>query len=505
MTKACWPAVAQTFRRRVLLAAAAFGSTGALPAGADVVDPHSKLQSWSTEASRDVEAAYRIFADNHPGMVNPTDPAFPKRLDEARQRGLSLAHRTRNQAGLQATLGAFSAALRDGHAQTFAEPTSSLPVRWPGFVAAWRGDALYVYESQTFDVVKGARVLSCDELDTRSLVIRNVFAFRGRPDEAGQWWSQALNLFQDEGNPFVKPPGRCRFSASGKIAQVRLRWRPANEIYKKWRALSYNGDVRPIGLAEPRGKLAWIAMPTFDPDDTQRAMYRNMFAEVARRRAAILAGDAVVIDLRGNQGGSSLWSEQLARVLWGAAQVDRISASDPSRVWWRASRGNTDYVATMVKTLATEQPEAEGWIKAVWEGMRHALTSGQSFYIEPATAPVTGKATQQSLPPVALPVYVIVPGQCASACLDALDLFTRLPQTRLIGAPSSADSIYLDVRIASLPDGIAKVVVPMKLYRNRPRAAGQIYRPAIEVRDLSWSTQAFEQSIEEDLKRRKSA
>ncbi|WP_242150217.1 S41 family peptidase [Sphingomonas sp. BAUL-RG-20F-R05-02] len=436
-------------------------------------------------------------------MVNPTDPSFPKRLEAARQRGLVLAHRTRNQAGLQATLGAFSAVLRDGHAEAFVEPIISSTVRWPGFVAAWRGDALYVYASQMPDVEKGARVLGCDGLDTPSLVVRNVFAFRGRPDEAGQWWSQARNLFQDEGNPFVKLPGRCRFSVSGKVAQVKLRWRPVDETYKKWRTLSYNGDVLPVGLTGSHGKLTWIALPTFDPDDTQRAMYRNMFAEIARRRATMLAGDAVVIDLRGNQGGSSLWSEQLARALWGSAPVDRIEASDPSRVWWRASRGNTNYAATMVKQLAMEQPEAEGWITAVWEGMRAALASDRAFYVEPATPTATKKTTQPSLPPIGLPVYVIVPGQCASACLDALDLFTRLPHTRLIGAPSSADSIYLDVRVESLPDGLAKVVVPMKLYRDRPRAAGQIYRPAIEVHDLSWSTEAFERSIEEDLKRQR--
>ena len=95
---------------------------------------------------------------------------------------------------------------------------------------------------------------------------------------------------------------------------------------------------------------------------------------------------------------------------------------------------------------------------------------------------------------------MIVPGQCASACLDALDVFTRFPNTKLIGAPSSADSVYLEVRIPALPDGLAKVVIPNKLYRDRPRASGQVYSPAIEVRDLSWSTSAFRAVVEADLK-----
>ena len=98
---------------------------------------------------------------------------------------------------------------------------------------------------------------------------------------------------------------------------------------------------------------------------------------------------------------------------------------------------------------------------------------------------------------------MIVPGQCASACLDALDVFAHFPNTKLIGAPSSADSVYLEVRVQALPDGLAKVVIPTKLYRDRPRASGQVYPPAIEVRDLSWSTGAFRAVVEADLKRRR--
>jgi hypothetical protein len=100
-------------------------------------------------------------------------------------------------------------------------------------------------------------------------------------------------------------------------------------------------------------------------------------------------------------------------------------------------------------------------------------------------------------------VYVIVPGQCASACLDAVDTFTRFPNTKLIGAPSSADSTYMEVRTQKVASGLALVLIPNKMYVNRPRANGQGYVPAIYVNDPVWSVDVFRKVVEDDLARRR--
>ena len=94
---------------------------------------------------------------------------------------------------------------------------------------------------------------------------------------------------------------------------------------------------------------------------------------------------------------------------------------------------------------------------------------------------------------------MIVPGQCASACLDALDTFTRFPDTRLIGAPSSADSTYLEVRRQAAPSGLCTVIIPNKMWVHRPRPAGGFYKPDIEVTTLKWSIAEFQAAIEKDL------
>ena len=83
-----------------------------------------------------------------------------------------------------------------------------------------------------------------------------------------------------------------------------------------------------------------------------------------------------------------------------------------------------------------------------------------------------------------------------------MDYFTLFPNTKLIGAPSSADSTYMEVRTQPLDSGLAKVIIPNKVYVGRPRAAGQIYSPAIYVHDLEWTQQAFLKAIEADLAKR---
>lgn len=80
-----------------------------------------------------------------------------------------------------------------------------------------------------------------------------------------------------------------------------------------------------------------------------------------------------------------------------------------------------------------------------------------------------------------------------------MDAFTRFPNTRLIGAPSSADSTYMEVRVQNLASGLARVIIPNKVYVNRPRANGQVYLPAIYVNDLEWSTANLLAVVERDL------
>ena len=124
-------------------------------------------------------------------------------------------------------------------------------------------------------------------------------------------------------------------------------------------------------------------------------------------------------------------------------------AKNTQCVWWRASKDNTQYLESL-KTKVQDQPEVFAIVKQVSAGMQTALDMGEPFYIEkkPALTPVSDEVSESDFNTKAI---VIVPGQCASACLDAIDTFKLFSNTVLFGAPSSADSTYMDVRFVDTP------------------------------------------------------
>ena len=469
--------------------------------------------AWQQAASQDINDAYHITLDNHPGSYDPYNPDFIKNLKSAKEQAQTLIGKINNADGYLAVLMKFHTQLNDGHAGVYSEldPKLLSAKQWPGFVTVWRGDGLYVYNSEPGNIPAGAQVLACDDVPIKALIARNVFSYQGRIKEAGHWWIMARKVLEDRGNPFISPPKRCKFKHAEKIIEHNLVWQTRTKQATQWFQKSYNGDQLAVGLTEPRKNLFWVAMPTFTPDEQQRNSYRKLTHEVKNNHKTYLNADALVIDLRHNMGGSSQWSLHFAQALWGENSVNRRMNvyEEKTEVWWRASKANTDHITDYIDIFTREKrPEAAAWAKEHSEKMQAALSRGDIFYIESNVAsnelPEKVNNTLAAEPPVFnQPLYVIVPGQCASACLDAIDVFSRFANTKLIGAPSAADSTYMEIRFQPLSSGLAHVIIPNKVYVNRLRGNGEIYSPDIFVNALEWSTSNFLAVIEKDLAKNK--
>lgn len=466
-------------------------------------------QAWSQAAQNDIRAAATITAENHPGFVDPANPQFRRLLSQAERNGLVLARQVTNAQGYVAAIRRFSNTLQDGHAGAF--PTidsAALPkVKWPGFVAAWRGDALYVYNALPDGPKRGARITQCDGTPMRQLILRKIFAFRGRPSEPGNWWVEGHRMFFDGGNPFATPPRFCTFVEDGRAVRRQLTWRDIDTTFTEWRDDSYNGVTLPVGMTKRSSDIVWIAMPNFEPNETEQASYRAIAAQITAERPAISNAPAIVLDLRDNQGGSSVWSKMIANALWGQQRRNRLGQAaqrTATSTLWRTSNGNARHVEALVPKFREQglADLAREWTK-IYQGMDAARARGEAFFTEENDAPsavnVSLVPASSDLPSLSAPIYVIVPGQCASACLDALDVFTLFENVKLIGAPSSADSTYMDIRRQDLPSGLGAVTLPNKVYVGRMRGPGFAYRPEIQVNDLDWSTDVFERVVLKDL------
>lgn len=485
-------------------------SCGASAAGISPARPSTPAE-WRAAAQRDVQAAYEVTLANHAGAVDPHNPGFLANLERAKTQAQALAARVGDASGYLATLLRFSAIIEDGHAGVY--PAFDIdefrPTQWPGFVVAWRGE-LFVHAAQGNAARAGERIVSCDGMPARRLIEEKVFGYMGRAREEGQWWSQPRNLFFDWGNPFAPRPQRCVFEHGGRQVERTLSWREApQDLYAQGRAALFGKPLPAVGLHEPRAKLFWVAMPTFSPNEQDRAAYRAIYRQVQDERQRFLEADAVVVDLRGNNGGSSWWSRDFAAALWGEGRLKRRIAAATARqeVWYLTSPGNIAYFEQMAQEdRARGEQAAAQWSANLAGKMAAARAAGQDYHVskDAATAPVADPQAELpgDPPPFNKPFYVIVPGNCASACVDAIDYFKLFPNTKLVGAPSSADSTYMEVRHELLPGGMARVIVPTKLYVNRPRGNGVFYRPDIPVTALQWSTEMFQQVVERDLARK---
>jgi hypothetical protein len=487
---------------RPTFAIAAASLLAAAPPG-----PAPEARDWRAAATADVAAAYDLYVANHPGMHDPANPGFPARLIRARDRGRAAAERAADRGGYVAALGAFTAELGDGHALLFAKPPEgpAPPLQWAGFIPAWRGGGRLLVQQVApgAPVAVGEAILACDGLPAADFIRRRLLGINFRPDEAGQWWFHAPRAFQLS-QFLTGVPRSCTVQGTdGRARQVTLSWTPAPDDFRMRLRIAGEGERPAIGLSEPRPGLFHVGLPDFQPDEAGRAAYAKLYDDLRARRPALLRARAVVLDLRHNNGGSSAWSRDVARILWGQPQVDRAMA-DYFRgvaIWWRASRGNIVYmdeIVAQVRAGGREQLARD--FAATGEAMRAAAAHGDVYYREPGESGAAGPAPPAS--DFAAPVYIITPGGCASACLDAVDIFTRFSNTKLIGAPTSADSTYMEVRTQDLPSGAGSIVIPNKLWANRPRRSGQVYRPHIRFDDLGWTTAAFLDRIEADLRGR---
>jgi hypothetical protein len=459
--------------------------------------------NWSKAAREDVIAAYDIFRRHHPGMFDPHNPGFPNQLRRARDAALRFAERAHDAEGHMRALALFSAVLADGHARVQASYSGHGDVLWPGFRTVWRGDALHVVGPVRNGPPENSVLLGCDGREARTVIRDNAFSFYGRPAEAGQWWEDAPLTFERVRSPYEKLPQHCRFRGpEGRVGAYSLNWQPVpHDLMQAW--FEAGSKREPVALSEPRPGMYLITLTTFSPDDEGRAQYDRLFRDIDQNIATIAAARAVVIDLRHNGGGSSSWGESLANHLWGEAAVKAKLSHyfRNTQVWWLADAPNVEHFRQFAaKFRAQGRGKDADELDDIVRHLTIALNEGKRFYVEDYGASLgagTGDAEPRQLPPV----YVITDGGCASACLDALDVFIRFPRVKLVGAPTSADSSYLDIRFQPLPSGRGVLILPTKIWVGRPRRSGEVYRPDIPVNDLDWTTSTMLDHIERDLSR----
>lgn len=436
-------------------------------------------RDWAETLRRDVQAFHDHVAADHPGPHNRLDPGFAARSRAALALALRRARRVTDEGGYRWAMRGYVASFDDGHLAIDLPQPVPPDAAWPGFLTGFDAAGAQIVRTRADDapLPVGARLEGCDGVAAERLAARDVGAFWGRWHLASQRALRGGRLFLDAGNPFVARPRRCRFAVDGRVREVALAWRtlPGAEIEGRLAATAPR--ARPeFGARTLADGTRWFTMPSFngDPDAAPAKALVPMIAAMRRDRDAMAAAPRIVLDLRGNGGGSSDWSRQIAVILWGDAAVARVEAATASEgVDWRASAGNLaelDGYRAKWRDAADVSPEAKAWAERIATGLRGARDRGAPLWRETEDAAPAAVVPLPAIAPPRARIMVLTDWSCGSACLDAVDLWTALGAVQ-VGQETSADSLYMDVRAIALPSGLARAIVPMKVYRGRRRGS----------------------------------
>ncbi len=469
---------------------AMMGSAQALAQEAPAAEgpkPMDQPRDWSATLVQDATALHAIMIDSHPGVHAPLNSAFRARLDQGLATALERAKTTTDAGGWWWALRAYVASFEDGHVQIgMTQRDFGFPTRWPGFLTVYRGADEVVADRDDADSAApplGARLIDCDGVDAATLAERRIGQFRGR------WFLEAVKtrfgdwMFLGASNPWQSEIKSCRFEAEGATRTYVLNWRATPDDLNE-RRTKLMQSVRPdFALKHFDDGGFWISTPTFngDPSGEAYAELTALVADIKAKQDALRAAPYVVLDLRGNGGGSSHWSDDMARILWGPDWIQAHPLPTSEAVDWRASDDNLTDMSTFLDQLRSThgQPELIDWADRAVTGMKAAQAAGQVYWREAdeektrAAAPAPTASGPQLM---AGRVYVLTDSSCGSACLDAVDLWKTVGAVQ-IGRETSADTVYMEIREPILPSGLAQIAVPMKVYRGRARGNNEPQRP----------------------------
>ena len=454
---------------------------------------------WATTFRDDLQAARRIILENHPGPVDALNPEFGEWLNAGFEQQMALVESIDTADAYVYAMLKFVGGFRDGHLGIRFDVDRG-PARWPGFFTTWRNGMVVIHTIDPAlvpELAEGDRLQSCDGQNAEQLVRQRVFEFQFDPALPANWVPAAARAFVDLGNPFVGVPKQCVFVRQDREIVLDLEWQEISWDERRDDYSAARGRTRPeIGLYVPEPDVYWIQASTFGPNEAQVAKYEDAFRQLRKTRTT---AKLIVLDLRGNNGGSSMWADLFAEALWDESPDN--AEKDSEFVEWRVSEGNIAYwetVPSIIRKQFGDSHSAVGWSQHVLRNLEASLKDGRNLWRE---TPVDGdpepkhasavKKSNPMTPKYRGTVAVLTDTTCGSACLDAMSLLTGIPEVVHVGSVTAADTQYMEARPAPLASGLATLGIPIKVYRGRVRPEGGYFTPAFQYEGLHWTDEAL--------------
>lgn len=466
---------------------------------------HVSANPWSDLVNQDLDFVYQTISENHPGPVDIQNSWFKKHLED----GFKLAKKDANQVSsyddYEAIIARYISGFNDGHLGINFKLLRKQTL-WPGFLVAKQGNDFIVTDVASSNSEMPQRnwtLISCDSESATNMMRKYVFPFkRGNPELDGQWVLLAPWLLQGNFHQWSPQLKSCTFSNNSKVISLKLNYQKIDErdLLARVKAINLNPNRR-TSLKNIDKDIVWISLPTFNPEGNELQEMQKVVATVSKQRRA----KAVVFDVRGNTGGSSLWGHDILAALYGEYFKNLISAADQASktyVEWRVSKGNLEHVEGIGPWLKERHGEnSEGYktFVKIAADMKVALNKGESLMREYELSGPVKISSSDSKPLTKTKLILLTDGYCGSACLDFMDMALRIPGAIHIGGSTNADTVYMEIRHEDLPSGLGRLGFATKVYRNRPRGNNVAYKPSIFWHGSLANTRALQNWIVEEV------
>lgn len=436
---------------------------------------------WSQVALDDLHFVRAALRENHPGPVDQENPAFRDWFARGFDESLAMARQARSYAGYYFAIQHYLVGFQDSHLGALGDdrmaPDVHLKREWPGFVVTLDQGKFRAAESSPDGPPAGAALTGCDGRSADQLAEEILKPFLPLWSLRGARFQNAPFLLVDEGNPFLKRPVQCSWQVGKSVRTMPLKWTPIDNSALAPKVAAAEHQIHATTGIRPFGKNGWwITLASFNANaDADSKPLLELIDTLTKRAGAFRNADVLVIDARGNTGGSSEFGRRIAAALWGKPFVDTAPGS--TAIDWRLSQLNLrqlerSNLPAMEKNFGKDDPKTRALAKFI-EGYKAAMKRGDLFYREPFDrAPARAQAILAHAK-----IFLLTDGWCHSACLDFVDLALAAPGVTQVGAETSADTVYIDNTGVLLPSGEGVLGWSMKVHRGRPRGHNQSYVP----------------------------
>lgn len=433
--------------------------------------------AWRTLTLADVDALYQSVRAIHPGYRDPETPDFAGRVEAAYRSAQERAAKARTYLDWREATQGFMLSFRDGHT-IFRLNAVPARVRWPGFLIEGRGGDYVIRTPAGLSDVdaeapQGARVISCDGIPIELLLKNRLDGREADWSKAPERIRQAYRLLIHYQTDGPEPVTTCRVADGGREIDLKLKWRV--EIWSELApalAPFHREIVRPVAARTLSDGAYWIGLGSFGDESALTALAAKLEAQSAKLRAA----PYIVLDLRGNRGGNSVWGATFAHLIWGEpafnSKLVQPSASAPFRggKFWRASTATAAEARRSAERFAAMGPAMAGpaqYFKDVATLIEKAPNGDRALVEDPCCKP-DAAPTAPALVARAYtrPVYLLTDAACFSSCVLAL-VPLRAMGAVVVGETTGQNEEYGEIAGPIVtPSGLARYFVPMTIIRQ---------------------------------------